>query len=179
MNFFQKNKKLISIIIAFIIIALVIILPVYFLVIKKSSSTQSESNKPSLMNPSNTLDSNNLGFCAEFMLSNGETPPKRFFDLNWTKRMIIFADNGDKDALSDIQYKWGYDNTNPLYLIRTITNSNKNYTDSELNSLGPTSSSTSYVVNQLILIYDKTSSKYNENGLAKSPMVLSTKSQCM
>ena len=163
MIFFQKNKKLISIIIAFIIVALVIILPVYFLVIKKSSS------------PDATLNSDILGFCYAVTI-NGVKQDNQFDnkDKFLSYAIVINADNG-QISFNDFQNKWVYDKTNPYYITRTITNINKNYTSDELANLGQTFQPNTYYVNKLITIFFNK----NVNTGYLGPYILTTKSQCM
>jgi hypothetical protein len=182
MAFFQKNKKLISVIIIFIIIALAIVLPVYFLVIKKTNSSQSPSNEQS-MEPSTIpkMGPNELGFCFA-STTGGIKGPNRFSSLEsftyLNTRTLQLADAGGTET-NGIQFKWFYDKTNPLNITRTILNENKTYTNDELANLGQTSTPTSYLVNQIIPIYDKTNPIYSKATVELDPFILTTYSQCM
>jgi len=179
--FMKKYKKLIYTIIV-IVICLAIILPIYFLVINKSNSAQSPSNEPSTLtitNPTITMSPNELGLCSA-PTYNGVKQPKRFIQMDMFLIMPFstLADNGDTIP-NGIQYKWSYDKTNPLNLTRTISNVNKTYTDDELANLGQTSTPTSYLVNQIIPIYDKTNPIYSKATVELDPFILTTYSQCM
>jgi len=178
--FMKKYKKLIYTIIL-ILISLAIILPVYFFVIKKSNSSQSPSNELStipITGSTITMIPNQLGLCY-VPTYNGVKQSKRFIiiDSFLNTTFPTLADNGDTIP-NGIQYKWSYDKTNPLNLTRTISNVNKKYTDDELANLGQTSTPTSYLVNQIIPIYDNTNPKYSIGTVDLDPFILTTYSQC-
>jgi len=189
MAFFQKNKKLISVIIIFIIIALAIILPVYFLVIKKSSQSSELNsypiNKTTQSRILPTLDqsiTDELGYCIIETI-NGVKQPKIFkllkdFD---NQQIVPLADTGDK-LNNGIQYKWAYDITNPYYIARPVSNSKKNYTDDELHKLGGKYDYSSYLslVNKIVPhIPTNTDQDYNTGLVLIDPIIVTTRSQCM
>jgi hypothetical protein len=184
MKIFQKNKKLIYIIIAFIIIALVIILPVYFLVIKKSSSSSSSSSLPS---DDSTFNPDTIGVCY-IEKKDGVNQPQTFEEIHNFFIKTNIEKTADEGGLIgdrktyEIQLKWAYDKTNPLYVLRYISNINKTYTDDELTNLGKPISGKSgeYLVNKIITKYDEKNDRFNTGTWwALNPIILKTYSQCM
>lgn len=98
------------------------------------------------------------------------------------KQWLVMNDNLGKkydDAIvnqyTKIQNKWSYDNTNIYTIERTILNTYLGYTQDELSALGKTSKPNTYLVNQVIAIYDKNNPILSTNYPAIiTPMILST-----
>ena len=183
-----KSHLIISFILLLVLIA-IIILPIYFLVINKSSSqeqpqnqaqdqalTQEQLNKIVLakaqaQDHQQQPADQSLGLIYSYTKKSVESP-KQFMRLaEHFKRF----DDGIVDQYNKIQYKWSYDKTNIYTTERTILNTYNSYTPDELSELGKTSNPNTYVVNQIIPIYDKNNILLSKDvSLIITPMILST-----
>ena len=84
-------------------------------------------------------------------------------------------DEGFTDPSTKIQQKWIYDKTNIYTIERTILNTKNSYTQDELSALGKTSKPNTYLVNQVIAIYDLNNPYLSRNfPTVITPMILST-----
>ena len=188
MNFFYNKKRLLVKIGIILILILIIMLPIYFLVIKKSTSSNTplSLNTSVIMNapvePSITIPANTLGFCF-VSTANGIYSPKKFMvELYWGlygfPLMFSNADNGIRGH-NNVLNKWAYDSNNKLTITRTINNTNKAYSTTELNALGKTPTPNTYLVNKLIPYYDSNNPNLT-NGVQMEikPWTLSLYSDC-
>ena len=174
-----KSHKLISIILLLVIIS-AIMLPIYFLVIAKSNSSNSSNSSSQVpvvqQEPINYIeDPNQLGFVFQ-ETSNGVDTSYRFMNLEMFNASLSYgkdADTGTSKFL--VKRKWVYDNTNISTIERTILNTNDFYSESELSSLGKTNKPNTYLVNQIISIYDKNDPNLQINVTMQiKPMILTT-----
>ena len=188
MNFFYNKKRLLVKIGIILILILIIMLPIYFLVIKKSTS----SNTPLSLNTSVIMNApaaksiitppNMLGFCF-VSTANGIDSPKRFlaepmWGVSGYPLLFSNADNGIR-AQNKTLNKWAYDSNNKLTIIRTINNTNTEYTQNELNALGKTATPNTYLVNKLIPYYDKNNPHLTQDvQIEIKPWTLSLYSDC-
>ena len=180
MKFFSyiKSHKLFSFILLLIIISS-IMLPIYFLVINKSNSSSPTETKAavapvapvSAQTPTQhiipTMGPNELGFITNNTI-NGVDEPKWFLSIYLSEKTCVDADNSTPYTLNTVQSKWFYDKNNEYSIERTILNTNNAYSQEELSALGKTTKPNTYLVNQIIFLYDK-----NNINLTKGiPMII-------
>ena len=177
---FIKSNLLFSLIIFFLVIVPLTVIPIYFAINKPSSSSELEAElaEAEAETPyvSPTKNPNELGFVYISTINHVDSP-KKFASLN----LIIYSsfgwdvDTGIVDPVYNIQHKWFYDKNNTYTIERKILNTDNHYSQEELSALGKTNKPNTYVVNQIIAIYDK-----NEPNLSKDvnmyihPMILTT-----
>ena len=197
MNFFYNKKRLLIKIGIILILILIIMLTIYFLVIKKSTSsnTHLSLNTSVITNATEAtettddiVDNNTVGFCL-VSTRNGkdkkEFLPKFMWDNNTWPTLFANADNGIPGEYN-ILNKWAYDSNNKLIIERTINNTNNNtnkaYSQTELDALGKAESSTSntYSVNKLIPTYNSANLNLTKDGpyMRIKPWILSLYSDC-
>ncbi len=169
--------KVSKIIIIATLIIFVIIIGLYLLNNKSSSNpTVNQSDYPIITNGPNTV-----GFCHSTTY-NGVDKPQSFtsvYEMANTTFVLKLADVGG--MANGIQYKWAYDPSNIVNILREITNSSNAYSPSELSALGKTSSGKpgiSYLVNKVITIYDKNDPKYKTGQYELNPYIITTLSNC-
>ena len=191
MNFFYNKKRLLVKIGIILILILIIMLPIYFLVIKKSTS----SNTPLSLNTSVIMNApaaksiitppNMLGFCFVSTTNGVDSPlkfmPEPMWDIKGMQLMFSNADNGIR-AQNKTLNKWAYDSNNKLNITRTINNTdntNNAYSKTELDALGKTNESNTYLVNKLIPIYDPNNPNLTKDiQMEIKPWTLSLYSEC-
>jgi hypothetical protein len=154
-------------------------LPVYFLVINKSN--QSTPAPAITLTPTQYIPEkhppNQLGFIT-INTSNGVDEPKKFLP-NYEKlieQKSLESDNSTPYTSESIQSKWIYDKNNEYSIERTILNKNNAYSNEELSALGKTTKPNTYLVNQIIFLYDKNNTSLTKNTISMviKPMSLTT-----
>ena len=166
---FIKSNLVFSLIILFLVIVPVTLLPIYFLVINKPDSSSpgpvyKNASKPI---PTYFIDPSELGFITQHT-TNGVDEPKWFFSIYLSEKTCENADNSTPYTLESVQSKWIYDKNNETTIERTILNKNNAYSQEELSALGKTNKPDTYLVNQIIFLYDKN----NINLSRKIPMII-------
>jgi hypothetical protein len=168
---FIKSNLLFSLIIFFLVIVPLTVIPIYF-AINKSSSSSSEQGPFQEQVPNYTMDPNGLGFIANNTI-NGVDYPKWFLPIYLSEINCVNADNSTPYTLNTIQSKWIYDKNNEYSIERTILNTNNSYSQEELSALGKTTKPNTYLVNQIIFLYDKNNINLSQNvEMTIKPMIL-------
>lgn len=163
----------------FLLLALIslIMIPIYILVINKPSSKAQDQSQalPQAEYIIPDMDPNQLGFIYSSTTNHVESPKKFLVvdALDMTYGNLV--DTGVASASSKIQYKWVYDKTNIYTIERKILNTYNGYTQDELSELGKTSNPNTYLVNQIIPIYDVNNPILSKDiTMEITPFILST-----
>jgi hypothetical protein len=157
-----------------IIIAIILGIVITILLTSKSSGTSAPI--PIITYPNATLSPDTIGFCGA-QTYNGVIQPPHFRLLTNNEVLLNIADTAG--LANDIQYKWAYDDSNLLNIVRTITNANNVYTSAELTALGQTNTKGNYLVNIIRTIYDKNDPKFKQGTQNLNPYILTKYSQCV
>ena len=159
-----------------LVISIAIILGIVITILLTSKSSAISAPIPIITYPKATVSPDTIGFCGA-QTYNGVIQPPHFRLLTNNEQLLNTADTAG--LAYDIQYKWAYDDSNLLNIVRTITNINNIYTPAELAALGKTSTKGNYLVNIIRTIYDKNEPKFKQGTQNLNPYILTKYSQCV